>query len=170
VTRLIVIRGNSGSGKTTLAHRLREELLGTGAANHVAVIEQDHFRRIVLKEREVDGSAARDLIELVVRFALGRGYVVILEGILSAAKYGPMVQALLASVPGSKAFYLDVPFDETVRRHATKPNAHEFGEAELRSWHLEHDVLGVACETVLPAIDGLEATLAAVRSRLAGGA
>ena len=38
-------------------------------------------------------------------------------------------------------YYLDIPFEETLRRHKSKPNAHEFGEKELREWWHEEDVL-----------------------------
>lgn len=33
----------------------------------------------------------------------------------------------------SRFYYLDVPFTETMRRHA-RPQAAEFGEAEMRGW------------------------------------
>ena len=33
-----------------------------------------------------------------------------------------------------------------MRRHATKPNAHEFGESEMRQWWKDQDVLGVPGE------------------------
>jgi hypothetical protein len=34
-------------------------------------------------------------------------------------------------------------------RHATKPNAHEFGEKEMREWWVEKDFLGLQDERVL---------------------
>ena len=33
-----------------------------------------------------------------------------------------------------------------MRRHATKPNAHEFGELEMCQWWKDQDVLGVPGE------------------------
>ena len=33
-----------------------------------------------------------------------------------------------------------------MRRHATKPNAHEFGESEMRQWWKDQDVLNVPGE------------------------
>jgi len=33
-----------------------------------------------------------------------------------------------------------------VRRHTTKPNAHEFGESEMRRWWKDQDILGVPGE------------------------
>ena len=56
--RLIIIRGNSGSGKSTLAAelRLRRE-------RKCALVGQDMLRRVVLKEKETQGSDNIDLIE-----------------------------------------------------------------------------------------------------------
>jgi len=145
VTRLYVIRGNSGSGKTTVAHALRAALPAPAM-----VIEQDHFRRIVLKEKEgLENTDAVELIRTVAEFGLARDYVVIVEGILGSPKYGPMLVELMARAGSARAFYLDVSFEETLRRHATKPNADAWGEAEMREWWREHDVLGVPGETIL---------------------
>jgi hypothetical protein len=43
----------------------------------------------------------------------------------------------------------DVPFEETLRRHNTKPNKDEFGEEEMRRWWIEKDYLGVTGEVTL---------------------
>lgn len=135
--RLIIIRGNSGSGKSTLATKLR---LHTG--RKCALVGQDMLRRVVLKEKETEGGDDIDLIEQTVRFALGRGYDVVLEGILARSRYGPMLGRLATSHSFTYAYYIDVSFEETLCRHANKPNAHEFGEKEMRGWWLENDVLG----------------------------
>lgn len=45
--------------------------------------------------------------------------------------------------------YFDLPFEETVARHATKADAHEFGEKEMRVWWNEKDCLGIHNEEIL---------------------
>ena len=58
-----------------------------------------------------------------------------------------MLRQLLNDFQGEKLiYYFDVSFKETVRRHATKPNAHEFGESEMRQWWKDQDVLDVPGE------------------------
>lgn len=47
------------------------------------------------------------------------------------------------------AFYFDIPFEETLKKHKTKQNANEFGEAELRKWWNEKDLLEFIPETIL---------------------
>ena len=47
-----------------------------------------------------------------------------LEGILFSGKYGPMIASLLDAHRGAThVFYLDVSFEETLRRHATRAQA-----------------------------------------------
>ena len=75
--RLIVIRGNSASGKSAVAAEIRRRH-GRG----LAIVGQDTLRRQVLRERDVPGGANIDLIDLTARFALDRGFHVIVEGIL----------------------------------------------------------------------------------------
>ena len=58
-----------------------------------------------------------------------------------------MLCQLLNDFQGEKLiYYFDISFEETVRRHAGKPNAHEFGESEMRQWWKDQDVLGVSGE------------------------
>lgn len=145
MSKLIIIRGNSGSGKSTVAKLVREK---SAHPEKVALIEQDYLRRIVLKEKERDNGFNIELIKQTAIFALERGYDVIVEGILSSKRYGIMMRELMSMIDESYIFYIDIPFDETLRRHKTKPNAHEFGEKEMREWYREKDVLGVEDEIV----------------------
>jgi predicted kinase len=118
-TRLIVLRGNSGSGKSTAAAEIRARH-GRG----IALVSQDNLRRVVLREKDVPGGANIGLIDVVARYALDHGFHVILDGILYADRYAPMLDALRRNHRGmSRFYYLDVPFEETVRRHAARPQA-----------------------------------------------
>lgn len=142
---LVVLRGPSGSGKSTTAMALRR-----AAGRGVAVVGQDVIRRDLLRERDRPGAANIDLIALNVNFCLGRGYDVILEGILPAVRYGSMIRGLISDHPGPSFVYLyAIPFPETLRRHATKPNADEFGPNEMAAWYQEQDVLGVPGEQLI---------------------
>lgn len=142
---LIVIRGNSGSGKSSIAAALREHH-GRG----LAVASQDNLRRVVLRDYDRPGAANIGLIDLTVRYALQHGFHVVLEGMLYADRYGDMLAGLRADHPGpSHFFYLDVPLQETVRRHGTKPVYAEFGEPQLREWYREHDLLSGGIEHVI---------------------
>ena len=165
--RLIVIRGNSASGKSAVAAELRRRH-GRG----LAIVGQDNLRRQVLRERDVPGGANVDLIDLTARFALDRGFHVIVEGILYAAHYGLMLTELIADHAGrSRAYYLDVPWAETLRRHASKPQAAEYGESEMRAWYREHDLLPGELEQVIPDSSSLDETVRRImaESGLGGG-
>ncbi len=137
--KLIIIRGNSGSGKSTIARAIQEELRGM---QKVALIEQDYLRRVILKEKESEGSDNIDLIENTAKFAIDRGYLVVLEGILVKKRYHTMLQRLREYADVSRTYYFDLSFEETLRRHQGKVNTHDFGENEMRGWWTQGDVLG----------------------------
>jgi predicted kinase len=162
-TRLVVLRGPSGAGKSTVAAAARAEL-GRG----VALVQQDLLRRIVLREHDVPGGVNIGLIEAVCRFSLDAGYHVILEGILTAARYGPMLRKLAADHRGHTAFvYLDVPFDETVRRHATREQAREFTPDDMRGWYHASGPLGISGEQIIAATSTATETIHRVVTLLA---
>lgn len=104
------------------------------------------------------GGANIGLISLTARYALDHGYHVIIEGILHAARYADMLTQLATDHRGTTAFYLDVSWDETLRRHATRPQAAEFGLEHMRSWYQHHDLLGVPDERLIPETSTLEHT------------
>ncbi|WP_306215898.1 AAA family ATPase [Actinoplanes sp. RD1] len=165
---LTIIRGNSGSGKTTAAREIRRRY-GRGCA----LLEQDHLRRIILREHDHDGGAAPAFIAATARSALGLGYHVVLEGILYAKHYRAALESLIAGHPGpSHVYYLDIPFEETLRRHATRPGMAHITEAEMRGWYAPSDALGVPGETVFGPAATLEAIVTTVlhRSGLAAAA
>ncbi|MER6630390.1 AAA family ATPase [Streptomyces sp. NPDC000987] len=151
-TRLVVLRGNSASGKSSVAAGLRERF-GRG----LALVGQDNLRRIVLREHDRPGAAN---IGLAARYALDAGFHVVVEGILSADRYGDMLAALRADHRGpTHCYYLDVPFGETLARHATKPIADDVSETRLRAWYRERDLLPGGIETVIGAAGALHETV-----------
>ncbi|MGX1267559.1 hypothetical protein RKD18_000753 [Streptomyces phaeoluteigriseus] len=154
-TRLVVLRGNSASGKSSVAAGLRDRF-GRG----LALVGQDNLRRVVLRERDRPGAANIGLIDLTARYALGAGYHVVVEGILYADHYGDMLARLRTDHRGpTHGYYLDVPFTETLSRHATKPIAEHVDEARLRDWYRPRDLLPCGTETVIGADSALHETV-----------
>ncbi|GAA0463947.1 hypothetical protein Ade02nite_30790 [Paractinoplanes deccanensis] len=166
--RLVVIRGNSGSGKTSVAREVRRRY-GRGCA----LIEQDYLRRVVLREHGSDETptVAPSFVAAVVREALGHGYHVVLEGILHSRSYGTVLRPLIAEHEAS-VYWMDVSFDETLRRHEQRPEPIPVTAAQMRSWYTPLDLLGVPGERVIPESSGFEDTVAEVLhgSGLAGAA
>ena len=148
--KVVVLRGNSGSGKSTVAQLLRSRV-----SQPMAIVEQDYLRRTVLKQRGNEGSAAKSLILQTVALALDHGYHVVLDGLLDTVNYGSMLQQVDARRGCiTYAYWFDVPFDEALRRHASKPNSEEFCEAEMRQWWRDKALCGLPGEQVLPADSG----------------
>jgi len=140
--KLIIIRGNSSSGKTAAARELQRRF-GPGTL----LVCQDAVRREMLMVPDGPGTAALPLLTELLRYGGRNCKVVILEGILRAAWYGELFAAAREEF-GDRifAYYYDLPFEETVRRHAVSANAGSFGEAELRRWWAPQDLIGTIPE------------------------
>ncbi|MFI6090741.1 AAA family ATPase [Streptomyces sp. NPDC051218] len=162
-TRLIVLRGNSASGKSSVAAGLREKY-----GRNLALVGQDNLRRTVLRERDLPGAANIGLIGSVASYALDAGFHTVVEGILYADRYGEMLQELVRAHIGiTRCYYLDVALEETLIRHATKPDPEylkRVKEHHLRDWYRQRDLLPDGMETVIDATSTLDDTVHRVLS------
>jgi predicted kinase len=153
-TRLIVLRGNSGSGKSTVAMALRQAY-GRG----LAWVSQDVIRRDILQEKDRPGGVNIGLIDQVVRYSLDHGYHTVLDGILYADRYEQMLAGLLRDHTGHTFFYyLDIPMEETFRRHALRPQASQFSVDAMRDWYRPQDLLASVQERIVPETSTVQQT------------
>ena len=144
--KLIIIRGNSGSGKSTVARMLREEL-----DEHTMLIPQDIVRREMLFVKDRIGNPTIALLPQMALYGKSIGYDVILEGILSKKLYGKTLKELIKEYGhNAHVFYMDASFEETLHRHETKPNRHEYGSEKMKEWWLEKDYLVIPSEYIIP--------------------
>ena len=143
--KLILLRGNSGSGKTTVAREL-QEIFG----RNTMVLSQDMIRRDVLKARDGIDPPALPLIKQMLEYGSKNCEVVIMEGIFVAEWYRELFERAI-ELYGSDilAYYFDIPFEETVRRHQTRSKAAEFGADEMREWWKEKDYLDLIKENII---------------------
>jgi predicted kinase len=145
--RLVIIRGNSGSGKSTVAKRLQHEM-----GYETMLVPQDVVRREMLRVKDKANNPSIQLVYDMAMYGSNIGYDVIVEGIFVNERYGDMLRKLIEDFNGrAYVYYFDVPIEITLERHAFKPNAHEFGEKELRSWWVEKDYLHTLNEKHIPA-------------------
>lgn len=142
--RIIIIRGNSGSGKSTVAARVRDAL-----GERTMFLQQDVLRRGILKARDKAGNPVIGLIKELALYGKRNGYDVVLEGILAERKYGDMLRGLLSEFDESYVYYMDISFEETLRRHSIRHKNNDFGEAEMREWWQEKDYLGINGERTI---------------------
>ena len=157
---LVIIRGNSGSGKTSAAREVRRRY-GRGAA----LLEQDYLRRTLLREHDSThiNPVAPAFITSTARTALDLGYHVILEGILHTERYATVLHHLIDRHPGPVAvFYLDVSFDETVRRHLNRAEPIPVAPDEMRHWYTHRNLLDVTDETVIDETSTFEQTVTTI--------
>ena len=144
-SKLIIIRGNSGSGKSTTAKALQRKF-----GQNTLVISQDTIRRDMLWVKDGMGTKALPLLLNLAQYGKQNCDVVILEGILDATCYRELFEELKNEFGTNiYAYYYDLPFEETLLRHETKPNKDEFGESDMRRWWNEKDYIGIISEKIL---------------------
>jgi hypothetical protein len=155
-TRLVILRGNSGSGKSTVARAVQ----AAGPGGEVALLSQDVVRREVLRVHDAAGNPSVDLLDLVARFALGRGLSLVLEGILHPPTYAAMLTGLAADHVGCTLGYSwDRTFEETLRRHGSREEDVDYGEAEMRRWWLGRGLIEGLDERSIDAAPSVDAAV-----------
>lgn len=152
MSKLIIIRGNSGSGKTTLARALQHKF-----GSNTMVISQDVIRRDMLWVKDGIGTEALPLLINLIQYGKKHSEIVILEGILYSDVYKELFHTAVREFSAEiSAYYYDLPFEETLLRHQSKSNCHEFGEEAMRRWWRENDYIGFIPEKTLSAEISLE--------------
>ncbi len=133
--KLIILRGNSGSGKTTIAKELQKKF-----GRNTMLISQDVIRRDMLRVKDGENTLAIPLMKELLIYGNKHSEIVILEGIMYADWYKSLFElAIQLYDTRVYAYYFDIPFEETLKRHQTKPNCNDFGEEEMRRWWREQD-------------------------------
>ncbi len=156
--KLIILRGNSGSGKSTTARQL-QAALGQGTL----LIPQDTVRRDMLRAHDGEGTPAIPLLTVLLCYGHEHCDYVILEGILKAQVYRPLFETARSLYgPEILAYYYDIPFEETLRRHVGRSQAGSFGADEMRRWWLEKDYIGCIPEKTITADKSAEETVAMI--------
>lgn len=144
MSTLVIIRGNSGSGKTSLSKELQKHL-----GRNTLVIPQDTVRRELLWAHDGKDTTALPLLITLLKYGCLHCKFVILEGILNADWYRPLFESAVDFYGNNIfAYYYDIPFEETLKRHQTKENKFAFGETEMRRWWNEKDFIQIIPEHI----------------------
>lgn len=116
MTKLIILRGNSGSGKTTIAKEL-QKLFG----KNTMLISQDVIRREMLNVDDGENTKALPLLKELLKYGNEHNEIVILEGILRANWYNSLFELAIEFYNQNiYAYYFDMSFEETLKRHQTR--------------------------------------------------
>lgn len=144
MSTLIIIRGNSGSGKSSLAKAM-QRTIGT----NTLLVSQDAIRREMLSVKDGKDTLALPLLISLLNYGNKNCEYTILEGILFASWYKELFETAI-TLFGNKifAYYYDIPFEETLKRHETRDKKLEFGEEKMRRWWNEKDLIGIIPEKI----------------------
>lgn len=142
---LIVLRGNSGSGKSTVAIELRDKL-----GDKVMLISKDTIKDEFISPDSPDYyEVLADIIRNIATIGMKRNYTVIIDGVVGRPKHDGLLFDLIDKFDKGFVYSMDIPFEETLRRHATRPKSQLFGEEEMKKWYRQHDHLGVDNENII---------------------
>lgn len=143
MNKLIIIRGNSGSGKSTVAKALQRHF-----GLHTLMISQDNVSRDMILDR--DSEVKKALFIHLLKFGYQNNKITILDGIFRKEKYAYLLK-LAKELYGDNiyAYYFDLPFEETLRRHQTRWKKSEFGEEEMKRWWSDRDFIGFISEKII---------------------
>lgn len=144
--KLIMIRGNSGSGKSSAAKALQHKI-----GRNTLMIPQDIIRRDLLWAHDGINTAAIPLLISLMEYGYANSEITIIEGILNSEWYKPLFDQAVRIFKEENiyAYYYDLTFPETLKRHETKSNKSDFGEEEMRRWWKEKDYIGFIKEKTL---------------------
>lgn len=155
MARLIVIRGPSGAGKSTVSKQLQQSLKSPSL-----LIHEDQIRFMFSNWREPDHAASKRLAMASILSGLESGFDVIYEGISNVKTYDPYFQQLFSSHPDDNYFfYLDVSFDEALKRHETRPEKAEFGPEQMKKWLAYASPTNYPFETIISEPSSLDETV-----------
>lgn len=147
MAKLVILRGNSGSGKTTVAKGLQRKF-----GRNTLLISQDMVRREMLIAEDGENTTAIPLMQELLVYGRKHSEVSILEGIMYADWYRPLFECAIREFGDEiYAYYFDLPFEETVRRHQSRSKSQEFGEERMREWWREKDYMRLISEHIITA-------------------
>lgn len=145
MSKLIILRGPSGAGKSTITKRLQET-----SNKALLIIEQDYYRHTVFGDRSDEKNLIPELVYENASTLLHAGYNILIEGIFRKEKYKPMFERLMREHSGANyVYFLNVSFEETVKRHSTREKSKLFGHQDMQAWYHMAEPLDVDGEIII---------------------
>ena len=93
---------------------------------------------------------ALPLMAELLKYGKVHSELTILEGIMYEEWYSPLFKLANELYESNiYAYYFDIPFEETLRRHSMRNKSQEFGEEAMRGWWREKDFSSVLDEQVI---------------------
>ena len=148
MSKLIILRGNSGSGKSTVA-----KTIANSATNKLAIIDADMYRVEMLFPNPIIKEEFAELMQHNVLYCLSKGYDVIWDSIFHANdRNRDYLANFLTSLhpKDNYIFNFKTSFEETVRRHSTRPKSNDFEPEQMKEWYLPNEELGYSFEHNIP--------------------
>lgn len=124
------------------------------------LVSEDATRKQFSDHHKAGHDSARELATQSVLLGLRNGYDVIYEGILNIKTRRDQFDEFFAvHHKENYFFYIDATFEETVRRHESRPEKEEFSAEAMKRWWEYASPTGFDTETIIPENSSMEATI-----------
>ena len=91
-----------------------------------------------------------NLIIYLLDYGRNNSKTIILEGILRQDWYFSLFESITNDFKDNIfAYYFNLPFEETLRRHSERELSKEFGEDKMKLWWKANDLINIIPETIL---------------------
>jgi energy-coupling factor transporter ATP-binding protein EcfA2 len=139
------LTGPSGSGKTTISKMLQQNI------PHSMIISMDVIVRHIFNpynniEKIENGI---ELIKLMAAYAVENNFNVVFEGFWPTVTHNDDLIELTKMFDSYQAYYFNISFNETVRRHHASPNKGFFTPDQMIKWYDKSKPLGLKNEHII---------------------
>ncbi len=133
------------------------------------LLSHDMIRMDILHVWSTEGIIKSEpLMISLLKYGKANSEITILEGILPADTYNRLFETAVEEYGQNIfAYYFDLPFEETMIRHSTKPNRNDYGESDMRRWWREKDYLPMISEKILYKDLSFEDTVSMIYNQVA---
>jgi thymidylate kinase len=154
--KVIVLRGNSGSGKSTVAKELVKTI-----KRRTAIVEQDYYRVHMFFPHGESIEEVREIMLQDVLYCLERNYDVVWVSIFHKHAINDYLRDFFRNYhpKDNYIFNFQISFEESVKRHQTRPQKNEFKSEDMKEWYKPIEPLDYKFEYLVPEDNSLEETV-----------
>ncbi|MGD0284383.1 MAG: AAA family ATPase [Candidatus Saccharimonadales bacterium] len=156
MSKVIILRGNSGSGKSTVAKELIKSI-----KHKTVIVEQDYYRVHMFFPLGEHKEEVRELMLQNVLYCLAHDYDILWVSIFHKPAAQDYFEEFFKNhhPADNFIFSFQTSFEESIKRHQTRPQKNEFGIKDMKEWYKPTEPLGYDFEFIIPESNTIQQTV-----------